>query len=189
MKKALALALIAAALAAAGCASGGSKEASGKKLKNPAPCPPVTVLTDAARVVEFAGDQTLENVAYSGEFVKAELQCRYFDDRPIQASLKLKMAFGRGPKGAEDARGFKYFVAVTRKDLEVIEKAEFGVGVKFGGSETIQVIEDKVDEILIPRANKDIAGTNFEVVVGFVLTPQQAIFNRSGKSLKFPEIQ
>jgi hypothetical protein len=189
MKKALAVALIAAAAAAAGCASGDSKEASGKKDKNPAPCPPVTVLTDAARLIEFDGEQTLEDVAYSGEFVKAELQCRYFDDRPIDASLRVSMAFGRGPKGAENAHAFKYFVAVTRKDLEVIEKAEFGVGVKFDGAGTMTVVEDKVDEIVIPRASKDIAGTNFEIVVGFVLTPQQAIFNRSGKSLKFPEVQ
>lgn len=189
MKKALVVALIAAALAIAGCGSGQSKEAKARSAKNPAPCPPVTVLTDAARLVEFDGDQKLENVAYSGEFVKAELQCRYFEDRAIDASLKITMAFGRGPKGAEDARAFKYFVAVTRKDLEVIEKAEFDVGVEFGGNDKMKVVEDKVEQIVIPRANKDISGTNFEIVVGFSLTPQQAIFNRSGKSLKFPESQ
>lgn len=188
MKKALVVALI-AAVAAAGCSSDQTREAKAKKAKNPAPCPPVTVLTDAARLVEFNGEQRLEDVAYSGEFVKVDLQCRYYEDKPIEASLKLKMAFGRGPKGADAEHAYKYFVAVTRKDLEVIEKAEFGVGVKFDGEESTKIVEDKVGEILIPRASKDISGTNFEIVVGFVLTPQQAIYNRSGKSLKFPEIQ
>lgn len=48
----------------------------GEAGQNPAPCPAVVVLKDAARLVEFAGDQTLENVAWSGEFVKAQIDCR-----------------------------------------------------------------------------------------------------------------
>lgn len=183
MNKALAVALIAAG-AISGCATEDSKAA---RLKNPAPCPPVIVLKDAARAVEFDGEQALENVAYSAEFVKAELLCRYFTDKPIDASLKIKLAFGRGPKAQADKREFAYFVAVTRKDAEVIEKAEFRIPVTFDGDETTVVVSDEIDDIIIPRASKDISGTNFEVVVGLVLTPQQAIFNRSGKSLKFPE--
>ena len=181
MNKALALALVVAAVAA-GCASNQEKRA-----KNPAPCPPVIVLKDAARVVEFAGDQQLENVAWSGEFVKAELECRYYADRPIEASLRVRMALGKGPKAEADMHEFGYFVAVTRKDSEVIEKAEYRLPVKFEGSADIKVVTDKIDEIVIPRANKDISGSNFEIVVGFAVTPQQAIFNRSGKSLKFPD--
>jgi ABC-type Fe3+-hydroxamate transport system substrate-binding protein len=185
MKKALALALI-AAVAAAGCSSDASKAA---RLKNPAPCPPVIVLKDAARMVEFAGEQRLEDVAYSAEVVKAESLCRYFDDRPIEASVKLRFAFGKGPKADADKKDFAYFVAVTRKDAEVIEKSEFVLPVSWGGGESISIVTDEIDEILIPRASKDISGTNFEIVVGMVLTPQQAIFNRSGKSLKFPDAQ
>jgi hypothetical protein len=184
MNKALAVALIAAA-ALAGCSSSGKSKAAQKT--NPAPCPPVTVLADAARSIEFDGEQRLEDVAYSAEFVKAELQCRYFEDKPIDASLTVKMAFGRGPKGESAGHAYKYFVAVTRRDLEVIEKAEFEIPVQFDKEETIKIVEDRVKQILIPRANKDISGTNFEIVVGFSLTPQQAIFNRSGKSLRFPD--
>jgi hypothetical protein len=38
--------------------------------------------------------------------------------------------------------------------------------------------------IEIPRANKDIAGSNFEVLVGFELTPEQLDFNRNGKRFR-----
>jgi hypothetical protein len=182
MNKALAVALVVAA--ASGCAT---DESRAKRAKNPAPCPPVIVLKDAARMVEFVGEQTLENVAYSAEFVKAELDCRYFSDRPIEATLKVEMAFGKGPKADANRHAFGYWVAVTRKDSEVIEKVDYLLPIEFGGEEKMRIVTDKVDEIVIPRASKDISGTNFEIVVGFALTPQQAIFNRSGKSLKFPE--
>jgi hypothetical protein len=185
MKKALAAALFAAAFAA-GCSSDNSKAA---RLKNPAPCPGAVVLGDAARIVEFDGEQRLEDVAYSAEILSARVACRYFGDKPIEASLTLDMAFGRGPKGEAEDRVFTYFVAVTRKDMEVIEKAEFQAPVSFGDDERVRVVEETVQSIVIPRASKDIAGTNFEVVVGWSMTPQQAIFNRSGKSLKFPEIK
>lgn len=182
MNKALAMAFIVAA-AASGCAS---SEGKAKRAKNPAPCPAVVVLKDAARLVEFAGDQTLENVAWSGEFVKAQIDCRYYSDKPIEATLRVKMAFGKGPRADADRHAFGYWVAVTRRDSEVIEKVQYQLPVEFGG-EDMKIIDDEIDEIVIPRANKDISGTNFEIVVGFALTPQQALFNRSGKSLKFPE--
>ncbi len=182
MNKALAIAVIVAA-AVSGCAS---SEGKAKRAKNPAPCPAVVVLKDAARLVEFAGDQTLENVAWSGEFVKAQIDCRYYSDKPIEATLRVKMAFGKGPRADGDRHAFGYWVAVTRRDSEVIEKVQYQLPVEFGG-EDMKVIDDEIDEIVIPRANKDISGTNFEIVVGFALTPQQALFNRSGKSLKFPE--
>lgn len=188
MKKALAVALFAAAAASAGCASGASKEARAARKANPAPCPNVVVLSDADRIIEFDGEPTLENVAYSGEIVNVELNCRYYADKPIDASLKVDLAFGKGPKGAAGNREFKYFVAVTRTNLEVIEKAVFTVPVKFDSDDSVRLTHEKINEIIIPRAGESTSGTNFEVVVGLVLTPQQAIYNRSGKSLKFPNL-
>ena len=46
-----------------------------------------------------------------------------------------------------------------------------------------------IDEIVIPRANDNVSGVNFEIIIGFSVTPEQAIFNRSGKSLKFPNLK
>lgn len=183
MNKALAGALF-AALAAAGCASNReSKEA------NPAPCPNIVVLADAARIVQFDGEESLDNVAYSGEITNAVMACRYFGDEPIEAEIDLTMAFGKGPKGENGQKVFSYFVAVVRRDLEVIAKEEFPAPVEFRDGRRVVVFEDEIDRITIPRANENTSGVNFEVVVGFTLTPQQAIFNRSGKSLKFPGLQ
>ncbi|GAB4530021.1 MAG: hypothetical protein Kow00133_18800 [Amphiplicatus sp.] len=187
MNKGFALALFAASAAlAAGCASDRSRAA---RERNPAPCPNVVVLADAARAIEFDGEQTLENIAYTAEILGVDLACRYYADKPIDASLTVDFAFGRGPKGAEREHAFTYFVAVTRKDLEVIEKAEFTVPVEFDDDRPVELAEEKIRKIVIPRAGENTSGTNFEVVVGLALTPEQAIFNRSGKSLKFPNLK
>lgn len=186
MNKALAFALIAAATVSA-CET--SDRAKAARERNPAPCPNVLVLSDAARAVDFNGDdQNLEEVAYTAEVTNVSLACRYFADEPIDASIEIDFAFGRGPKGEQEQKEFTYFVAVTRRNLEVIEKAEYTIPVKFGGRENVKTVKQKIDEIVIPRASEKTAGTNFEVIVGLSLTPEQARFNRSGASLKFPEL-
>lgn len=184
MKKLLAVALFAAAASTAACS--GSREA---QQANPAPCPNIVVLQDAARFIEFDGDEELENVAYTGEILDATTRCRYFGDEPIDAEVEIELAFGKGPKASESDKIFNYFVAVTRTNLEVIAKQDFAVPVEFNDRQTVVLKQEDIDRIVIPRAGENTSGTNFEIIVGFELTPQQAIYNRSGKSLKFPDIQ
>ena len=189
MNKALTAALLVAALLASGCGANSAREARQARERNPAPCPNIVVLNDAARQIDFAGEETLENVAYTAEIEDVELQCRYFGDKPINATAKLTFSFGRGPKAADPNKVYTYFVAVTRKDAEVIEKAEFQIPVRFSGDKNVVTLTDRIDEIVIPRATEKTAGSNFEVIVGMSVTPKQAIFNRSGKSLKFPDLK
>ena len=187
MNKALAGARFAALAAAAGlvACSGNSREA---RETNPAPCPNIVVLADAARFIEFDGDETVENVAYSGEITGAQVACRYVGTKPIEAEVELEMAFGKGPKGENGDKVFSYFVAVARRDLEVIAKEEFYAPIEFSEKRRVVVFEDEIDKIVIPRSGENISGVNFEIIVGFDLTAEQAIFNRSGKSLKFPNL-
>lgn len=182
MNKALALALIAAA--ATGCASSKAKRAA-----NPGVCPNALVLADAARLVEFDGGHEIGNVAYTAEIKNVDLECRYYEDKPIDASLKVKIAFGRGPKGGAREHPFTYFVAVTRTNLEVIEKREYTLPIKFDDDRNIVSVEEKIEQVFIPRADDTVSGTNFEIIVGISLTADQVIFNRSGMSLKFPDLQ
>lgn len=185
MNKLLAVGLIAAASALAGCSS----QSRAAREANPAPCPNVAVLNDASRILEFDGGEELENIAYTGEIVGIESACRYYEDEPIDAKVTLRFAFGKGPKATDNEKNFTYFVAVTRKDVEVIAKKVFVAPAHFSGDKTIVLTKEDIDKIVIPRKDENISGVNFEIVVGFVLTPEQALFNRSGKSLKFPNLQ
>ncbi len=184
MNKPLVGALIAAALISAGCASLSRKA----QESNPAPCPNILVLNDASRIIEFDGEQTAENIAYTGEITNVSMACRYLDGDPIDAGISVEMAFGKGPKGAAGEKTFTYFVAVTRKDLEVIAKKEFSVSAEFGEKRVIVLKKEDISKIHITRSSDEVSGANFEIIVGFALTPEQVIFNRSGKSLKFPQL-
>lgn len=188
MNKGLAAALIAAVIVGSGCGANSARNAKAATQRNPAPCPNVVVLSDAARVIEFDGEERIEDVAFTGEIANVDLQCRYFRDKPIDATVKIDFAFGKGPKAGDNKRTYTYFVAVTRKDLEVIEKVEFQIPVRFGSSDVVQM-RDNIDKIVIPRAAESTSGANFEVIVGFSVTPKQAVFNRSGRSLKFPDMK
>lgn len=189
MNKLLASALFAAvaAVSVTGCAS--SKKAKAAREANPAPCPNILILKEASRFIDFDGDETADNIAYTGEMVDVTSTCRYFADEPIEAGVSIDLAFGRGPKGEENEKTFTYFVAVTRKNTEVIAKKEFQIPIKFSDDKPIQVERVDIDKVHIPRAGENISGVNFEIIVGFSVTPQQAIFNRSGKSLKFPNLK
>lgn len=169
----------ASALLAAGCES---------NTPNPAPCPEIAVLQDASRLVEFDGPAAAENVAYSGEILFATGTCRYYEDKPITVRATVEMAFGRGPRGEEARKTFNYFVAVTRRNSVVIDKKVFPVNVRFGG-DTVRVdVTESISKIVIPRKNERVSGTNFEILVGLEMTADQLEFNRSGKSLKFPDL-
>ena len=43
---------------------------------------------------------------------------------------------------------------------------------------------EHINRIVIPRANADISGENFEILVGFDLTPEQLQFNRDGRRFR-----
>ena len=43
---------------------------------------------------------------------------------------------------------------------------------------------EQIENIVIPRANPEISGENFEILVGFELTPEQLQFNRDGRRFR-----
>ena len=158
------------------------------RAANPAPCPNAFVLEDAARFITFAGEeQTLSAVTHSGEFDDVRTRCRYFADVPIEAEVDLVMSVGRVDASEAETMDIKYFVAVTRTDRDVIAKQEFSTPVTFRAGERVATIAPEINRIVIPRRGEETSGVNFELAVGFVLERRQLIYNRSGKSLKFPE--
>lgn len=177
-------------LSAAGLSACSSyQRAAARQQANPAPCPNVFVLTDASRFVEFAGDEkTLDTVAWTGEIEGVETSCRYFDDVPIRAEVEIDLSIGRGPAAGSDVKEITYFVAVTRTNRDVIAKEVFQVPVTIRDELGTASLRQKIDKIVIPRAGEETSGVNFEIAVGFALDRDQVIYNRSGKSLKFPEL-
>lgn len=165
-------------------ACGTVRRASEANAQNAGPCPLMGVLYDAARVVELRGpEETFSNVGYTAEMRGVSGLCRYVGEDPIVMNLDIDMAFGKGPKAESDTHTYRYWVAVSRRDLAPLTKQYFTVDVNFDGRDRTTMVQN-IERITIPRANKDTSGVNFEILVGFDLTPEQLAFNRDGKRFR-----
>ncbi len=152
---------------------------------NAGPCPLLGVLYDSSRMVEFtSAEERFANVAYTAEMRGVRGLCRYTGTNPIEMSLQIDMAFGKGPAAQRSKRTYRYWVAVTRSNLAPVEKQYFDVEVDFPRGSDRMAGSEVIQKIVIPRANDTISGANFEILVGFELTPEQLAFNRSGKRFR-----
>ena len=174
-----------AGLGLSGCSSAKEVLAVGEGAeKNPGPCPEAFALYEASRLVEFRGEEAYKNVGFTAEIDKVRSLCRYVGDSPISADLTMDISFGRGPAATESTATYQYFVAVTRKNIDVIEKQVFPISITFPAGENVVQARENVGEIIIPRANDTTSGANFEIIVGFELTPEQIAFNADGKRFR-----
>lgn len=149
---------------------------------NAGPCPYVKILYDAARYVELENNQArIANVGYTGEIEGVTADCEYRENDPIQVDMQLLFNLGRGAQAEGPQRTYRYWVAVTERNRAILAKEYFDLPVTFNGT-TAQVREERT--IVIPRASTEVSGSNFEVLVGFDVTPEMAEFNRSGSRFR-----
>ena len=163
----------------------GNAQAPLPQLRNAGPCPFVKVLYDAGRYVEFKnGKEASADVGYSGEIQGISAGCAYKDDQPITVAMEILFELGKGPLAEGSSKTYRYWVAVTKRNQAVIEKKYFDLPVKFEGGQDRLYVTEQIGEITIPRASVTTSGSNFEVLVGFDVTPQMAEFNREGKRFR-----
>jgi hypothetical protein len=154
-------------------------------LRNAGPCPYVKVLYDAGRYIEFKeGREASANVAYSGEIQGISAGCQYKDDEPINVRMEVLFELGKGPQATGDSKTYRYWVAVTTRNQSVITKQYFDLPVKFASGQDRIYATEEIAQITIPRATATTSGANFEILVGFEVTPQMAAFNRDGKRFR-----
>jgi hypothetical protein len=154
-------------------------------VTNAGPCPYVKVLYDAARYVELKDRQEKSGaVGWTGEIQHVRSVCAYKGVEPIKLQMAVDFAFGRGPQAVGLNKQYRYWVAVTARNAVVLDKQYFDVvGIFRPGQDRINV-SDRLQDIVIPRADSKVSGSNFEVLVGFDVTPEMADFNRQGKRFR-----
>ena len=154
-------------------------------LRNAGPCPYVKVLYDAGRYMQFKDNkEAAANVQYTGEIEGISSGCAYKDNEPIKMQIDLLFSLGRGPQGNETKKTYRYWVAVTQRNKEVLAKEYFDLPVTFPAGADRTSVRESVSGIVIPRAGLDTSGANFEVLIGFDVTPEMAAFNRDGKRFR-----
>ena len=153
--------------------------------KNAGPCPYVKVLWDASRYIELKDNrEAFDAVGYTGEIQNLSAGCEYTGANPIHVVMEVLFAFGRGPQAHGAAKDYTYWVAVTDRNYAVLDKQYFTVRANFPGGADRVLITDHINGIEIPRADRNVSGSNFEILVGFDVTPEMAAFNQAGKRFK-----
>jgi hypothetical protein len=154
-------------------------------IQNAGPCPFVKVLYDAARYVELKDNQEkVGAVGYTGEIQNLSSVCQYKGAEPIRLQMEVLFALGRGPEAEGSSKSYRYWVAVTDRNRDVIDKVYFNLPVSFPSGQDRVLYTDTLKGITIPRASAKVSGANFEVLVGFDVTPEMIAFNRDGKRFK-----
>jgi hypothetical protein len=163
----------------------GDNQAPLPALRNAGPCPFVKSLYDAARYVEFKDKREASAaVGFSGEIQGISAGCQYKDDQPIQVKMQVLFELGKGPQAEGRQKTYRYWVAVTDRNRSVLAKETFELPVTFPeGQDRVYVTED-IGNIEIPRNATTVSGSNFEVLIGFEVTPEMAAFNRDGKRFR-----
>jgi hypothetical protein len=154
-----------------------------RQRANAGPCPYVKILYDAARYVEMADNRpAVANIGYTGEIEGVTAGCSYRGDEPITVQVDALFRLGRGPQAASDQRTYRYWVAVTARNEAVLAKEYFDLPVNFEGARTASVTQQQT--IVIPRRDAEVSGSNFEILIGFDVTPEMAAFNRDGSRFR-----
>jgi hypothetical protein len=155
------------------------------QLRNAGPCPYVKALYDAARYVEFKdGKEASASVAYTGEIQGVSSACAYQNDQPIRVQMQVLFDLGRGPQAAEPRKTYRYWVAVTHRNESVLAKEYFDLPVSFPAGQDRVLVTETLGGITIPRKDIKVSGSNFEILIGFDVTPAMADFNRLGKRFR-----
>lgn len=149
---------------------------------NAGPCPYVKILYDAARYVELEGPAAIANVGYTGEIQGVSSDCAYRENDPIRVDMNILFDLGRGAQATGEQKSYRYWIAVTERNSAVLAKEYFDLPVNFEGRREASVTEERT--IMIPRADITTSGGNFEVLIGFEVTPEMAEFNRSGSRFR-----
>ncbi|AYV46382.1 Tat pathway signal sequence domain protein [Caulobacter flavus] len=155
------------------------------QLRNAGPCPFVKVLYDASRYVEFkGGKESAASTGYTGEIQGVSSGCAYKSDDPIKMQVEVLFSLGRGPEATDSRKTYRYWVAVTERNKSVLAKEYFDLPITFPANGDRVYATEKLQTITIPRAEATTSGSNFEVLIGFDVTPEMAAFNRDGKRFR-----
>jgi len=153
--------------------------------QNSGPCPYVKVLYDAGRYVEFKNDNVAAaSVGYTGEIEGLTSACEYTGVAPIHVMVELLFGLGHGPQAVGQSKTFRYWIAVTDRNQAILAKQYFDVKADFPPGQDRVMVTDHIDGLVIPRADSNVSGSNFEVLIGFDVTPEMADFNRLGKRFR-----
>lgn len=140
-------------------------------------CPRTAILGDAEKITIFKpGDgRDLIDVLFEAEITELVSQCRNLEGR-IVSDLAFNLIATRGPAATRREGTFRFFVVVSDATGRVLAKESFSSRIAFEENRRRAGIREEIEQNIPLAANA--SGTDYEVLVGFQLTPDQYEFNR-----------
>ena len=142
----------------------------------PPPCPVVVVDKEGRRLTRFEGiGRDLTDVVFEASIRNFDSSCGY-DDDTVEAAVRLIFAINRGPADTTRQAQFRYIVAITDRQRNILTREEFDLRAEFPGNRTEVLLIDEIDHT-IPLAEGKI-GSDYVIYVAFDLTRDELDYNR-----------
>jgi len=165
--------LLAAVLAVTACSRSEKPEAA---------CPRGVIPADSASITRFreGPGRDLTDVVAEGEIANILVQCKY-DRRSVTVDLQIAVTGDRGPADRSRMADFEYWIAIVDPQQNVVTKQSARVRFQFTDNRTRlgQILNEFEPYIPLADLNK---GPEYQIMVGFQLTPDELAWNRSQKT-------
>ncbi len=172
-RKSLFFTALAAVLALSGCSMFDQDDVK-------APCPKVSILADAAKLVRFrpGPGRDVTDVETQAELTGYQGSCHYDKTKKMMnVSLAVGIDAARGPAAQGRAANLSYFVAIPTFWPDPKAKVVLPVAIAFPGNATTVHYTDNDVQISIPvPVVKDMA--KYEIVLGLQLNEAELEYNR-----------
>ena len=142
------------------------------------PCPNVSILAGSERLVLFkpGPGRDIIDILVEADMSNLRAACEY-DDLRVDVETAFEIIAARGPKAETNRVIIVFFAAIINPDGKVIAKETFESRVEFPQNRRrVGVREQVVQQIPLTT---QAAGQDYQILVGFQLTPDQLEYNQS----------
>jgi hypothetical protein len=148
--------------------------------EEPPPCPRVSILADAAKLVQFrpGPGRDITDIAYKVQVVNYAGSC-FYDKEYHVMTVDLQVGFDaqRGAALSEDSQEIRYFISVPTFFPQPDAKEIFPLTLKFSKNAASLHVTDQDAKISIPvKSVKELE--RYEVFIGLQLDEAQLDYNR-----------
>lgn len=178
--RALALALLPLALAACGEVRSGGRGTAPVAASVRPDCPATVALADAADLRRYRTpeSQDLTDLIVNARITGLAGQCVFADRRrSVEVTLTLTMEATRGPAARERTVSIPYFVAVTDRQDQILDKTIYTVAAEFPANRSRLRLTGEQVTLTLP-ITQERPPASYTVIVGFQLTEAELALNR-----------
>lgn len=183
--------LMAGFLPLLGCQTLGLTSSAPQITLDPGPvCPATAVLSDAATVAKLkpgisGAIAKPADVSFQAEMSQARLDCNYDRaENKLTINVKFAVKASRGPAAPATNPQLPYFIAIVDADNNVLVKNVYNSQPQMDGRSN-NTYTETVSDLPVPLA-MDKRPSDYEILTGFQLTPDELAYNRIPRTIPVP---